>query len=220
MSEIVKKYNKSLKESFSGDRVSFQMRAAGTIKRLFEDSLGLKFEGKFLDIGCGDGSFVRALQGMGNCEAQGIDIDSGVDFERDLFTFEEKTFDIGLLYAVIEHIVNPNNLLKESHRIIKRDQHLIVITPNIDTAGPGFYNDPTHVRPYNAVSLEKLMRMYGFEKTFVGLWTVGKSNLFWKLPTRLQFKIGVCLPFSGSQKFAPLFLKGKSVTILGVFKKV
>ena len=84
MSEIVKKYNKSLKESFSGDRVSFQMRAAGTIKRLFEDSLGLKFEGKFLDIGCGDGSFVRALQGMGNCEAQGIDIESTKGDNKDI----------------------------------------------------------------------------------------------------------------------------------------
>lgn len=221
MSELTKNYHREYKSSLaSPTRVSFQARAVNALTQLFKDVINIPFQGQFLDIGCGDGSFIIALELTGKFQTQGIDIDSNVDFEKDKLPYEDNQFDFTLMYSVIEHIFNPNQILLENHRILKKGQYLIIITPNIDQCGSLFYNDPTHIRPYNPVGLEKLMKMYNFEKTFLGLWTVGKSSFFWQLSSKTQFRLGSLIPFAGNKEFIPSFLKGKSETMFGVFKKI
>lgn len=200
-----------------------QERAFSTIKKLVENILNDKFEGKILDIGSGDGVFVEVCKSRG-LEARGIDICHGVDFEKDKLPFENKTFDFISMYSVIEHLHHPSNILLEAHRVLNDDGKLVLITTNFQLDNPllcgrDFFNDPTHVHPYNRQSIRKLMKMYNFSETFIGLWTVGKSTLVWKLPEGMQFLLGALLPFSGRTKFAPGFLKGKSKSMICVFKK-
>jgi hypothetical protein len=82
-----------------------------------------------------------------------------------------------------------------------------------------FFIDPTHIRPYNRRSIRLLMKMYNFKERFLGLWTVCKSPLVWRMPEALQFYYGAFLPFAGATRYAPVFLKGRSRSMLCVFEK-
>ncbi len=203
-------------------RIESQERVYSTFSKLFIKILHTSFQGNILDLGCGDGALVKLLNMKKNIKAKGMDIDRGIDFETDKLPFENNEFDIIIMYSVLEHLHNPGNILTEIKRILKPKGKVIIITSNFDlanliTCDRAFYNDPTHVHPYNFISIEYLMKLYKLKKRFIGLWTVKKSVLLWKLPLKLQFYIGALLPFRGQTKFVPSFLKGKSKTMICVF---
>lgn len=222
---VTKAYNLDWqKKALDAGRTTFQRRVVDTLSNLFDGILGISFKGRILDLGCGDGSVVEAMNQYEGVAAEGIDIGHSVDFETDRLPYVDASFDIVLMYSVIEHLHNPGNALTEVRRILKKNGHVIVITPNFDlrnflVCDRTFYEDPTHVHPYNPVSLPHVMRIYGLEKAFLGLWTVKKPISLWKKPELLQFFIGAFLPFRGNHPWAPSFLKGSSRTILSVFKK-
>jgi len=203
-------------------RIASQERVYQTFLNLFDNILKKKFKGKILDLGCGDGALVQLLNTKKDIIAEGIDIGHGINFETDRLPYKNNSFDIAIMYSVIEHIHNPGNILTEVKRILKPGGAIIIITANFDLTSPltydtSFYNDPTHIHPYNYISIEHLMRLYGFKKDFIGLWTVKKSASIWKMSPKLQFTLGALLPFSGATKYAPSFLKGKSKSMICVF---
>src|SRR3989339_343421 len=205
----------TLAETKSG-RDYLNGRLFETLTNFFTHILNRPFKGKLLDLGCGDGSFVEYCKTQG-LSATGLDIDSGVNFEHNRLPYPDNHFDIVHFYAVIEHINDVSNILGEIKRVLRAGGIVIIVTPNFDYTVKTFYDDPTHIKPYNPRSLSYLMRIFKFKEEFVGLWTVKKSSLIWKLPLKLQFLIGRVLPFSGKNRYAPKILTGKSTTILGVF---
>lgn len=217
-------YQKNWKKKIlEKDRISSQERVYCTFSKLFTEILHESFSGAILDIGCGDGALVELLNTKKGISCTGIDIDRGVDFEKDKLPYNDGVFDIIVMYSVIEHLYDPGNLLNEIKRICKTNGKIIIITSNFDltnfiTFDRFFYNDPTHVHPYDYISIESLMGLYGMKKRFIGLWTVKKSTLLWKLPLKLQFYIGALLPFRGQTKLVPSLLKGKSRSMLCVFE--
>lgn len=224
MSESAKAYNKYWRE-IKGDpaRIYMQERVFTTINNLCVWKLKNGLGAKLLDIGCGDGCFVQVCRKHG-IDAFGTDISDGVDFERDRLNFRDAEFDTVMLYSVIEHLWDPANILKEAGRVLKPNGTIIIITHNYETSNAflcarNFFDDPAHVHPYNRISIRKLMKMHSFEEMFMGLWTVCKSPLIWKLPETLQFYCGALLPFKGTFRWAPTFLKGKSRVMLCMFKK-
>lgn len=98
---------------------------------------------KLLDVGCGDGN-VSQLYKNKSKEVFGIDISKtalekakqrGIQtFIQDLnslpLCFEDEYFDHIILTDVIEHVLNPIELLKESKRILKHSGTVIITTPN------------------------------------------------------------------------------------------
>lgn len=220
MSEIVKKYHSQwVKDRADIERQEYlNTRVFDTIDNLFTKILKKEFSGKLLDVGCGDGSFVKVYNKKRGQQAKGIDIQSGCNFETDTLPFGDDEFDIVFMYSVIEHLYNPGNILNEVRRVLRPSGTLVMITPECSHDLNSFYTDPTHVHPYTAKSLKLLMDMYRFRKMFLGLWTVKKSHLIWKAPEGLQFLYGRLLPFSGLNRFAPSFLKGRSLTMLGCFE--
>lgn len=224
MSTLTKAYQKNWeKKLLEKGRSESQKRVYLTLSRLFDDIINEKFEGNILDLGCGDSALVNYLNTTENIMAKGIDINQGINFENDKLPFEKEEFDIIIMYSVIEHLHNPGNILNEIKRILKPKGKIIIITSNFDLehffiCDKKFYNDPTHVQPYNYTSIELLMKIYNFRKRFIGLWTVNKSSIIWKLTPLIQFYIGALLPFSGQTKFMPSFLKGKSKSMLCVFE--
>jgi SAM-dependent methyltransferase len=221
---ITKAYHEDWKKKADDKgRLAFQTRAVDTLVNLFENILKKPFAGSMLDLGCGDGSMVAALNASGRVKAQGIDIAQGVDFESDSLPYADDTFDLLLMYSVIEHLHNPGNILSEVRRIVKKGGQVIIITPHFDLTNlwiccRNFYDDPTHVHPYSAKSLEHVMRVNRFAKSFLGLWTVKKPASLWRHSAKWQFFIGATLPFPGNHPWAPGFLKGNSRTMLGVFE--
>lgn len=113
---------------------------------------GEKIEnGKFLDIGCGSGSTVRAAVDLG-WEAVGVDIDPELirvgkeQLQVDLRCspllesgFEENQFHFIRLRDVIEHLPNPYDVLREVKRLLHPDGFAVIATPNEDAL-------PTQVR--------------------------------------------------------------------------
>lgn len=192
-------------------------RLFSTIDRFLRGACGEGLSGRLLDIGCGDGSFVAYCTEQ-KLSARGVDIGDGVNFESDKLPYADDSFDIATMFSVIEHLRDPANILAEARRVLSSKGLLVIITPNLDRAKSQFWDDPTHVHPYNPRSLARLLEMSGFETVSLGLWTVGKPSLLWRLPLGLQFAVGRLLPFAGLNKYAPGFLKGKSTTMLCAFR--
>jgi methionine biosynthesis protein MetW len=101
---------------------------------------------RFLDIGCGDGSFTLLLKdALQAKEAMGIEISpeaicvlngKGIkayqlDIDEQPFSFDTNYFDIVYCGEIIEHLFNPDHLLDEVHRVLKPGGRCIITTPNL-----------------------------------------------------------------------------------------
>ena len=79
---------------------------------------------KVLDIGCGDGYFLKKLK---NADGYGIDKLLGDDANK--MDFNNSYFDIVTMLAVIEHITNPEKIIDEIYRVLKPGGKFIFTTP-------------------------------------------------------------------------------------------
>ena len=187
------------------------------ISEYYGKKISLSDEKKqFLDLGCGDQHLRKSVEDR-NMNYLGLDI-TDVNFEFDKLPLENNSIDFIVSLAVIEHISNPDNYLSEIYRVMKPGGIVYISTPNLHYSYKAFYNDPTHVKPYNPSTLETILTMYGFNnpKTFPGLrckpkWYYMGKNRF--------FKGNYLLPFRGETKYVPGFLKGKSTSIFALATK-
>ena len=108
-----------------------------------------------LDLGTADGTFVEVVENNG-FKSLGLDINE-INLETDKIDLENETCDVITANSLIEHIKNPDNLMKESKRLLKKDGVLILVTPDWAQNFKNFYDDPTHVKPYTKKSLEFLL---------------------------------------------------------------
>jgi hypothetical protein len=141
-----------------------------------------------IDIGCGSGRKLMGLQGI-----RRIGIDYGANLvhckqlnpdetwvEADLESC--RTLDIPpevisrsvvLCADVIEHLVNPTNLLALLSKLATRARAVIITTPDrdlvrgIDDAGPPA--NAAHVREWNIEEFHSLLRASDLAPTFIGL---------------------------------------------------
>ncbi len=101
---------------------------------------------RFLDIGCGDGSFGAVLkEQLGIKEVYGLDIselavktakENGIiadvaNIDSQDLPYRSDFFDAIFCGEVIEHIYSPDHLLSESYRILAPSGLLVMTTPNL-----------------------------------------------------------------------------------------
>jgi SAM-dependent methyltransferase len=115
-----------------------------------------------LDIGCGDGYFLR----MSPCRVRiGLDKALG-DHVVDSLNFPDNHFDFVTMLAVIEHLKQPEALVKDIHRVLKPNGRFIVTTPK--RSAEVIINsyareiDEEHESYFDRARFEALQR-YGFE---------------------------------------------------------
>ncbi len=82
-------------------------------------------EEKLLDIGCGDGYFIRRSPCS---ERYGLDRCWG-DEVKDSLDFPDSYFDYVTMLAFIEHVKNPDPLVAEVYRVLKPEGKLVITTP-------------------------------------------------------------------------------------------
>jgi len=98
-----------------------------------------------LDVGCSEGRNLRVFQRkLPNARLCGTDIGEsmgpalraeGFDFvaadANESLPFEDASFDVIVCGEVIEHIVDPDSMLKDFYRILKPQGLLVITTPNL-----------------------------------------------------------------------------------------
>lgn len=104
----------------------------------------LKEKTNILDIGCGDGTFLANIKANNpQVKLYGVDFSKfqlekaktiatvkQANLEKGI-PFKENTFDVIYCAEVIEHLFNPDFLLEECNRILKKNGYLILSTPNL-----------------------------------------------------------------------------------------
>lgn len=128
-----------------------------------------------LEVGCGDGYFVRWLkEKYPEKKIVGVDIH---DFRPEGFEYfyvdftstqavrelKEKvgSFDFAFSLVVLEHIMDPYQFVKNISLVLNDNGIVFFEAPNAKTLllpdSLNFYNDYTHVRPFTTVSMKRLM---------------------------------------------------------------
>lgn len=132
---------------------------------------------RILDVGCGTGWFCEALRGAyPDAEIIGVDTYNAVEFKGNWVVasctnlpFESAIFDGVACKSVLEHLYNPLETVIELNRIMTRGATLFVSVP--DVKNRQFWDDYSHVRPYNVKSITTLLKDGGFEVS--ELWYTG-----------------------------------------------
>jgi len=219
--------NKKLKEylkdytTYFSSRSEDSERLYDTINKFlkFQNKDELSTDKKVLDVGSGDKSFFNVCLKKG-INISEIDGTSGIDFEKEPLPYKDEDFNLVIFTAIIEHLYNPNLVLSEIYRILKKGGILITITPNFTYSYKNFYDDPTHVHPYTPRSLKKILEMNNFMENNVYPFLVKKSVNYWKIPFR--FFISSKIPFRNhtfKELPIPNLLRGKSTSMISISQK-
>jgi len=119
----------------------------------------------FLDLGCGIGDFLSFMKSgkgidinaycVSYCKNLGLEVDL---MKNNKIKFSNNTFDSILLDNVLEHIEDPNLLLTEIRRVIKKNSNLIIGVPGLK----GYKADTDHKVFYSKEKLKNLIEKYNF----------------------------------------------------------
>ena len=125
----------------------------------------LKDSKKILDVGCGVGRFIslapdqitgldHSEESINTCKSKGFNVVTGNALE---LPFDDASFDAVHSGHIIEHL-QPNEAykyLKEINRVVKVGGIVCIKAPLLHWR---FYNDLTHVRPYNPQAILHYLR--------------------------------------------------------------
>lgn len=139
--------------------------------------------GALLDVGCGDGSFMRHMRGLG-WQVSGIEQDAlasetalarlGTDCVYreigDASAARPDGFDVVTLSHVIEHLLDPIDTLVACLDCLKPGGCLVIATPNFKSRAHRHFgrhwlhlDPPRHIQLYDPDTLDTLVQRAGFE---------------------------------------------------------
>ncbi len=133
-----------------------------------------------LEPGCGRGMLLKTFHGMG-CECYGLErpdfpsgeIDEGIRFSKgDIYNmpYKDESFDLVILWYVLEHLSDPLTALLESRRVLKKGGIFLVAVPNIASwqaqwfGRDWFHLDvPRHTFEFSEQTLARLIEKAGLK---------------------------------------------------------
>ena len=159
------------------DRLAERERFLANLKHEVEFLRSLP-SGRILDIGCGPGFLLSALEG--GWQRHGVEVSAfaakhaaqwGEIFvgEVEAARYPDAWFDAIVMHHVIEHIPEPGGTIREVHRVLKPGGVLLLGTPDFDSGCARLFgeryrllNDPTHVSLFSNDSMHRFLRDHGF----------------------------------------------------------
>jgi ubiquinone/menaquinone biosynthesis C-methylase UbiE len=174
-----------------------------------------------LDLGCGFGAYSTALIDEGR-KCVGCDINFEylqaadnrlpvVNVDTSL-PFDNQSFDSVLIFEVLEHVANVENVLAEAFRVARKN--VLVTVPNSESIELMKASDVTyahmlssdHLHFFDPESLEGLLRRYSKDISIersdpiYPFWFLGRSLPFYGL--KLLFRLGLLKPRFFSRLYA------------------
>ena len=141
-------------------------RALAGVNRLASDAQWFNESHQVLDIGCGKGEFLKKCpvrcvgvdgspQNVALCNGLGLETYQALLPSR--LPFEDEAFDGIYCSHLVEHFLpgEAREILNEADRLLMPGGILLVRSPLFRK---GFFDDPTHVRPYH---LQSVLHMLG-----------------------------------------------------------
>lgn len=140
---------------------------------------GKKGTGKLLDVGCGNGEFLRFADRYG-WSVVGVDFDEDAVTEARSGDLDVRTGGIGVIDSkekfdfislshVIEHVYDPVELIRTCYALLNDGGTLWLETPNIESIGYALYKSnwrglepPRHIMLFNQKSLNSILTKTGF----------------------------------------------------------
>ncbi len=158
---------------------------------------GIRDSKRVIDVGCGNGALIEMFKNAG-WSACGVEMAPPEHFVNDevrraIFIGDLRevpylphSFDVAVLFHVLEHLAEPRAYLAKLHELLKDDGHLIIEVPNRAswqaraTKGRWFNLDvPRHVFHFTPRSLTMLIEQSGFRVERVSYYSPVYSLYGW-----------------------------------------
>lgn len=193
------------------------MRKYGYDQKYEWDKIALRYMArckKILDVGCGEGRFIahspERISGVDHneksvaiCREKGFSVKLG---KVTALPFEDASFDAVHCSHVIEHLYPDDAylLLKELNRVVRKGGLICIRAPLLYD---GFYDDFTHIKPYNPEAILHYLKTDKMKQRTLGdidgFFKVVKLKIrrqqlfFWLVKTPLWF---LAVPFNMLQR--------------------
>ncbi|MCC7557214.1 MAG: class I SAM-dependent methyltransferase [Methanobacteriaceae archaeon] len=179
------KYNKSYFDTPIMDE-EVALTREGYQKIVKEVIIDLPKNGKILDVGCGRGAHLKDFNKVRpDLKLYGVDIGDVEEYLPDFINFyktsadnlpfKNEEFDFVICFHVLEHVFNPEKCLLEFNRVLKERGVTYIEAPYFKTTTipdgiMNFWSDPTHIRPYNHSSFQRILTETGFDILKMRVW--------------------------------------------------
>ena len=187
----------------------------------------------YLDIGCGDGRFLKTMhkRGISKEKIFGFELDEKVGLllsaegykvlcqrAEDCNTIPRSEIDIITMFHVIEHVSDPGKIIRKVSDWLSRDGIFAVETPNLDSIDVrwfkkmfwGGYHFPRHWNLFTLQTIKKLLNDNGLDIISIRYQT-GHSFWMWSMHHLLRYAYHS--PLWLSRSFNPM----KGLLFLSVF---
>ncbi|MBD1923534.1 methyltransferase domain-containing protein [Microcoleus sp. FACHB-831] len=190
-------------------------------------------EPRFLDVGCGNGRYLKMLHRLGVPKEQlyGVEMSQEQIAQLNAEGFQgyygriedveaelpSKSFDLIVLLQVLEHVEQPRLVIKSLACLLKKDGILIIETPNTKSLDVklfhksywGGYHFPRH---WNLFNLETLKRLFSEENINIKAVNFLPAHSFWIFSFHHFIEHKWCLPWL-ARFFNPL----QNIFLLSLF---
>ena len=149
--------------------------------------------GRLLDFGCGLGFFLKSMAQYENWESKGCEISPvAVRYARETLAlknincgrledsdFPTGSFDLITMWDVLEHMPQPEYVLRRCHALLKNGGRLFIRTPNVSIQlfkarlrrlfrgaenNTSYLQVKDHAHHYSKSSIQELLKRYGFSR--------------------------------------------------------
>ncbi|MBK8977836.1 MAG: class I SAM-dependent methyltransferase [Planctomycetes bacterium] len=143
---------------------------------------------RILDVGCAAGYFLRVMQDLGH-DVRGVEVSEAIagdaqaslgaervwvgtldSVPREQPGFEPGSFDLVSMWDVIEHVPDPQQLLRDALAMLRPTGHLLIETQNVDSRfanvlGPKWhhYKHEEHIYHFNPHTIRMVLDQAGFD---------------------------------------------------------
>ncbi len=155
-----------------GEKDYPQLLCTHIVKRYFSKNGNVENK-NILDVGSGKGNHLMGFARHGmipyglDKRSECISIQRQFDIrecniESDPFPYEDGFFDFVFSKSVLEHVMNTDNFLSESLRVLRQGGIAVFMTPDWRSQCLCFWDDHTHVKAFTRKSLQNAMIISGF----------------------------------------------------------